>query len=351
MRHIRFRVLGGGRAALYALLGMTLSTFLSCTTPISVEKESEETPAAQQERSRVFRSEHYVVVLPAEEISAEELAEQFLGGRDRAWVIVDANGGSFFHERDVVAIPLREENPGGLTDQGYQTVPVLCYRGFVSGQERAMHIRAETFQRQMGFLQEHGYRVVGLADLLAFLHYQRGLPENAVVITVDGVNRSVYEIAYPILRRFEYPAALFVAVEAIGAYDGALNWDQIREMKASGWEIGVHASTQFDLSSPCDSVIDSENRMIIRSALSKSKQVLDEKLNQDTMALAFPYTRVTPGILHLAQSLGYRLGMTVRPGANPFFADPLALRREQISEEEDLSFQSRLKTFTPEPLP
>lgn len=351
MRPLRFRILWGWKTAVCALLGMALCTFLSCTTPFSVEKEREENPAARSERPRIFRSEHYVLYLPAEEISAEALAEQFLGGRDRAWAIVDANGRSFFNAKDVVAIPLREENPGGLTDQGYQTVPVLCYRGFVTGKERAMHIRAETFRRQMGFLQEHGYRVVGLVDLLEFLHYQRGLPENAVVITVDGANQSVYEVAYPILRAFGYPAALFVPVEAVDAYEETLNWDQIREMKANGWEIGVQAGTQFDLASPSDPVIDSENRKKIRDSLLKSKQILDEKLNQDTIALAFPFTHVTPGILHLAQSLGYRLGMTVRPGANPFFADPLALRREQVFEAEDLSFQMRMKTFKLEPLP
>ena len=238
-----------------------------------------------------------------------------------------------------------------MTDQGYQSVPVLCYRGFVTGQERAMHIRAKTFSQQLNFLKEHGYRVVGLSDLLAFLHYQKGLPEKAVVITIDGANRSVYEVAFPILRSFDYPAALFVPVEAVGAYEETLKWEQVREMKANGWEVGVYVGTQYDLTSPGDSVIDPANREKVRASLSKSKQALDEKLNQETFALAFPFTRVTPGILHLAQSLGYRLGVTVRPGANPFFADPLALRREQILEEEGLSFQARLKTFEPEPLP
>lgn len=339
----------------FILFGMACGASLSCTMSMHGKKELVEPTTAPQESLRevpqVFHSEHYVLYIPAQTISAEDLAERYLGGRDRSWVIVDANGKSMFDPEDTVAIPLREENPGGLSGQGYQTVPVLCYSGFVPGRESAMHDRAETFERQMGFLEERGYRVVSLADFLAFLHYRKGLPEKAVVLTVDGADRAVYDIAFPVLRAFDYPAALFVPVEEVGAHDEALSWEQVREMKESGWEIGVRVSARYDLSNSCDPVIDPARREKVRTSLSASKQMLDEQLDQETVALAFPFPRVTPGILHLAQSLGYRLGVTARPGANPFFADPLALRREQVFEGDGVSFQSRLKTFEHEPLP
>lgn len=352
MRRIRFRISWGWRGVFSALIGIALcASLVSCRTPDRVETEPGEATPAQPESPHVFRSEHYVVYIPSEKISAEALADQFLGGWDRAWVIEDANGASVFNVKDVVVIPLREENPGGLTKEGYQTVPILCYRGFVRDEERQMHIRADILERQMRFLKEHGYRVVGLDDLLAFLQYRKGLPQKAVLIAVEGANPSVYEIAYPILRAFDYPAVLFVPVETVGAYEEALSWEQIREMKEGGWEVGVHVGAQHDFASPSDPVIDPATREKVRESLSKCKRVLDEKLDQETMVLAFPFTRVTPGILHLAESLGYRLGVTVQPGANPFFADPLALRREQVFEGEGVSFQARLKTFESMPLP
>jgi len=333
-----------GKAFMPAFLSFVLLCTVSCVTTGTKEKATSSAEPGTRE-TEVFRSSRYVVCLLEKSSSAETLAEQYLGGRERAWVIEEANGADAFEENDTVVIPVREENPGGLEKDGYQVVPILCYHRFAVECKDELCVPAGEFDRQMAFLAEEGYHVITLNDLHEFLHYRSGLPEKAVVITIDDGYRSTYEIAYPILRKYGFTAAVFVYTDFIDAGSKALSWEQIREMKANGFDVGSHTVSHCDLTKPLKEEDDQAYRKRVRDELLKSKQILDEKLAQDTFALAFPYGNMTPGLLQLCQSLGYRLGFTVRPGNNPFFADPLALKRDQVRWNGDPPFEEYLEAF------
>jgi peptidoglycan/xylan/chitin deacetylase (PgdA/CDA1 family) len=76
-----------------------------------------------------------------------------------------------------------------------------------------------------------------------------------------------------------------------------------------------------------------------------SKKIIDKKLRQNTIYLAFPFGNYNQKILHLSEQLGYKVGLSVKRGGNPFFADPLTLRRYQIRNMDMKSFVTRLGTF------
>ena len=327
-----------------AFLAVAMLSTVACVTAGKQGTAGTGATAMEERKADVFRSDRYVVCLPTESTSAEILAGRYLGSRDRAWVIEEANGADTFGAGDAVVIPLRDENPGRLSGKGYQVVPILCYHRFAEECQDELCVSKEEFDRQIALLAGQGYHAISLGDLNEFLHYRRGLPEKSVVITIDDGYRSVYEIAYPILLKYGFTAAVFVYTDFISVGSKALTWDQLREMKASGFEVGSHTASHCDLTRPLEGESDQAYRTRVREELLISKQIIDEKLGQDTMALAFPYGNVTPAILHLCESLGYRLGMTVRSGSNPFFADPLALRRNQIQSTEGLPFEENLKT-------
>ncbi|MCK5509102.1 MAG: polysaccharide deacetylase family protein, partial [Desulfobacterales bacterium] len=83
----------------------------------------------------------------------------------------------------------------------------------------------------------------------------------------------------------------------------------------------------------------------IEKELGESKRIIDKKLKQNTVFLAFPYGRYDQRILDMCNRLGYKIAVSVKRGSNPFFADPLALKRSQILKRDIKSFISRLKTF------
>src|SRR5262245_54886386 len=85
-------------------------------------------------------------------------------------------------------------------------------------------LHPDTFEQQMRFLKSC-YTVLSLAELVS--RSMRGdVPERAVAITFDDGYRDNYEYAFPILKKYQFPATIFVATGAIGTRE--LIWhDQI----------------------------------------------------------------------------------------------------------------------------
>jgi len=166
-----------------------------------------------------------------------------------------------------------------------------------------------------------------------------------VVITVDDGYRSVYDVAYPILKKYGFTATLFIYTDFVGASRNAVTWDQLREMKVNGFEVGGHSMSHTDLTLQRDG----EDRKAFLDRIDKelrvSKQIIDEKLQQDTIFLAFPYGRYNSTVLGISERLGYEMAVSVNRGSNPAFSSPLTLKRHQILGRDMEVFVSRLKTF------
>jgi len=295
----------------------------------------------------IFRSESYAVLKLRENEDAETLAREFLGDPEKAWVIEEANRGTSFERGRLIVIPLKEEDRGGLTPEGYQIVPVLCYHHFAERCESSLCTPMSVFDRQMRFLKEEGYSVITTAELGEFLAFRRGIPKKAVVINLDDGYRSTYDIAYPILKKYGFTATLFIYTAFIGASRNALTWDQLKAMKADGFEVGSHTVNHVDLSIKLDRESEKEYLARVKKELLLSKQILDDNLNQSTQSIAFPYGKFSPAVLKLCEEAGYQLGFSVKTGGNPFFSEPLTLKRDQILKKDMDSFSVKLKTFQP----
>ena len=67
------------------------------------------------------------------------------------------------------------------------------------------------------------------------------MPRSTVVITFDDGYEDNYYFAYPVLKRYNFPATIFVIVDTIGE-EGYLNFAQVKELASSEIiDIGSHA--------------------------------------------------------------------------------------------------------------
>lgn len=295
--------------------------------------------------ARVFESKDYIVYKLQNKDTAATLAEEFLGDRNKSWVIEDANDDVAFQKNNMIVIPLKEENKGGLTSHGFQVVPILCYHRFEKDCNSSLCMPTHVFEQQIRYLYENGYRVISFGQLLDFLEYRHSLPQKAVIISIDDGYRSVYDVGYPILKKFGFRATLFIYTDFINSCKNALTWKQLAVMKADGFEIGGHTVSHSDLTRQKEGEDSQEFMARIERELRVSKQVIDKKLEQDTMLLSFPYGRYNQTVLEMTTRLGYRVAVTVKRGSNPFFADPLTLKRTQILNRDMKTFISALKSF------
>lgn len=297
--------------------------------------------------STLYQSPDYIVHQLESAESSARLAERFLGNPLKAWIIEEANPGVRFEGGQAVVVPLRRRNIGGLYADGFQTVPILTYHRFAEECQSPLCMPTAAFREQMHHLKTNGYHAITPEELLAFLEYRQPLPRRSVLITIDDGYRSTFDIAYPILRQLGFAATLFIYTELIDAAPIALTWSQILEMSRNGFTIGSHTIHHSDLTQPKEGESQSEYAARIEKELAGSKQALDRKLGQSTWVLAYPYGKYDQKVVASARQAGYTMGLSVKRGGNPFFADALTLRRDQVLERDMAMFVKRLKTFTP----
>jgi peptidoglycan/xylan/chitin deacetylase (PgdA/CDA1 family) len=313
----------------------------SCAAPQAVRPPDAAPPAPEG----VFRSPDYIIyVLKGGETPAS-LAEKFLGDARKTWVIEDANEGVAFVKDQPVAIPLKDENRAGIYHNGFQVVPVLCYHDFAKTCKSSLCVPEDIFEQQMKYLKENNYRVITLGELMGFLEFKQAIPKRSVVITIDDGYRSTYDIVFPIMKKYGFRATLFIYTAFVGASKNAVKWDQLREMKEYGFEIGSHTISHADLTKVMPAEGDDSFAQRIMKELKGSKDLIDAKLGQDTAVIAFPYGKFNKAVLDLTAKAGYKIGVSVKRGGNPVFADPLQLRRTQILKADMESFIGSIRTF------
>jgi peptidoglycan/xylan/chitin deacetylase (PgdA/CDA1 family) len=331
-RHLNFHKI----LLIIVLLGINSIVLKACAPTRATTQPSDK---------RLFRSEDYIVYLLQESKTSAELAETFLGNKNKSWIIEEANPGVRFSRGNAVVIPLKDRNRAGLSADGFQTIPILTYHRFAEDCSSPLCMPAKTFELQMRYLKENGYRVITAAELLSFLGYQQGLAQKSVLITMDDGYRSVYDIAYPILNKYDFTATLFIYTSFVGVSKMAITWDQLKEMQAKGFTIGSHTIYHSDLTKPKEGETQQEHIARVKEELYGSKRIIDKKLGQDTYFLAYPFGRYDQQSIQIAREAGYKIAMSVNRGGNAFFENPLTLHRDQVLEKDLQSFISRLKTF------
>lgn len=126
-------------------------------------------------------------------------------------------------------------------------LPVLMYHHVVPNGERCneMTVTVGRLERDLQWLAEHGYHTVLPRELAA----GQPLPEKPVLITFDDGYRSNYDLAYPLLQKYQAKAVIAIMVYMQDYWTGSfLSWDMCREMTASGLvEIGSHGYITHNL--------------------------------------------------------------------------------------------------------
>lgn len=322
-----------------ALIALALG---ACATPPPLA----ERPAAPATPEAVIAAnQEFVIYAPVAGDTMATVASRFLGSADRAWEIEDFNGRSVLEPGRVIAIPLTPRNPKGVTIDGYQTVPVLTYHRIGSGGGR-MTVSPAAFDAQLGYLQKNGYRVVRLADLQDFLEGRRQLPKKAVVITFDDGHASSWQYAYPLLKKYGFPATYFLYSDFIGSSEG-LTWTQIREMASSGLiDFQSHSKTHANLVLMLPGEAESKYRERIDVEVRQPRDSIQRQLSNKVTHYAYPYGDVNEVVVERLGQSGHRLGLTVNPGGNPFFGQPFVLRRTMVFGEHNLDqFRGLLQVF------
>lgn len=293
----------------------------------------------------------FVAVTVQDGDTLSSLASGYLNDSSKDWLISDFNDVSSISPGQKLIIPLKYYDRGGLTLKGYQTVPILSYHKFSESKADKMTVTASAFEEQMKLLVDKGYRVITLDQLFDFLDYKIQIPRKSVVITIDDGWRSTYSIAFPILKKYRYPATLFIYSDLITGRKKTLDWDLINEMAGNGIDIQCHTKSHRSLTSPAEKESFRQYYDAIEQELLDAAKTIKVKTNKEVKYLAYPFGDTNHLVIALLKRQGYRGGLTVKRDGNSFFVNDYRVNRSMIYGDFDLSqFEKSLVVLAEEAL-
>jgi Polysaccharide deacetylase len=156
-------------------------------------------------------------------------------------------------------------------------------------------VKPDTFESQLMHLARNGYQTIDTAELYAFITGKATLSGPSVMLTFDDGERSLYRVAYPLLKKHGMKAVNFIVTGRVHKKDEDrpstgkqwLTWPEVLEMHRDG-------------------VIDFQSHTLLHENMFVSERLRDfvrPGLFTDALLVDRPLVRTSPGEC-LLQDLG-----------------------------------------------
>lgn len=181
---------------------------------------------------------------------------------------------------------------------GFQqaNVSAFVYHRFGDNRYPSTNIDLDKFEAQLKFLRDNGYHVVTLSRALNELKDQK--PDTKVaVLTIDDAYRSFYSNGWPILKKYGFPATIYVNTETVGASD-FMNWREISEVSQGGIEIGNHSHAH-------PYFLNSFKKQGFLEDLVESHKSFEKGMGQIPKTYAYPYGEWNKEMVSILDSMNY----------------------------------------------
>lgn len=216
-------------------------------------------------------------------------------------------------------------------------VPILMYHHLDDVGNDSTTVTADTFHAHIKALHDNGYTAISFDELISYVDSNSMLPEKPILITFDDGYLSNYEIAFPILEKYNMKATIFVIGSSVGKsfYKDTnhpiiphFDYDQAKEMVDSGL-ISIQSHT-YDMHQwqPFEDKIARTNILmfegedeytyidILRDDFLKSSKEIYNNTDTQTNVLAFPngfHDTLSHAVL---RELGVRATLSTSFGSN-----------------------------------
>lgn len=186
-------------------------------------------------------------------------------------------------------------------------LPVAMYHHMLNAPSKLGDyvISPTQFEEDLKYIKKMGYTTINSKELLDFIENGTELPPKPIMITFDDGNESVYEYAYPLLKKYDMKAIVSIIGKQTDFFSDEnhqkhinysyLSWDELRELEESGiFEIQNHS---YDMHETPNS-----RRFGIRTKKNESKEEYKKALINDIGGLNKQITQeigVTPTVFAL----------------------------------------------------
>lgn len=212
-------------------------------------------------------------------------------------------------------------------------IPVLAYHSIGTRQdsrELKNFVSRQSFSWQMAFLNYFGYRVISMKDYEAIIKGDQKPRGREIVLTFDDANQTFEQEVYPVLKRYSFPAALFVVSESMKRQiNASLSEESLKEILESGLiTLGSASKTHPFFPALTYGQLQSETQ--------DSKKDLEQMSGKEVHYFAYPNGDLNARAVAAVKKAGYQLAFTTsHHKLKGLQESPYALTRLKISRSAD----------------
>ena len=216
-------------------------------------------------------------------------------------------------------------------------LPILLYHRVIdSPQKDSLCIAPKVFEKQMSFLFKRGFQTIFFEELLELIKTKQSLSKK-IILTFDDGYKDNYLFAFPILKKFNFKATIFLVPSFIGKTNlwdqektqaKLLNLDQILEMKEFGFSFGAHSLTHQNLTE-----LPKENAF---REINQSKIELEKLLGEKISSFCYPYGKVNETVKEQVKKVGFECALASDSGPINIEEDLFEIRRIQVFPHTNL---------------
>ncbi|PYI58324.1 MAG: hypothetical protein DMC59_08750 [Verrucomicrobia bacterium] len=247
-----------------------------------------------------------------------------------------------------------------VVDQTAQVI-IFCYHRLVDKvRYPGTEITPAAFEAQMKELKDRGITVIPMQDLLAWKRGEKNIPPRCAVVTFDDGWKSQYEVAWAIMKKFEYPFTMFIYTEGVrgGSLGGgeAITWEQLADMRDNGVDIEAHTATHQDLREGHTIMVANpggkrsrtkltgpQYEQWVRNEVVGCKELLEQRLGIKVNCFAVPFGNYNEHVKELARNAGYEAMFTVYGQPITFTSALDSLGRYAIEANKPKVFEDAVK--------
>jgi len=219
-------------------------------------------------------------------------------------------------------------------------VPILMYHRF-GYNESTLFVHPETFEQQMEYLEDRNYNVISLDELVEGIKSGRKFAHNSVVITIDDGYKDNYTYAYPVLKKYGFPATIFLISNRIGNDRDFMSWDEVREMSRYNIFFGGHTKSHTYLPSV-------EEKGALQDEIKGCKEFIEDKIGLTIDYFCYPTGGFTKHIKKIVKQAGYKGACTTNRGFAKLNRDVYELKRIKVTNSDTnkpFSFWAKLSGY------
>lgn len=226
-------------------------------------------------------------------------------------------------------------------------IPILLYHHVVAegpADPELYEVSLSQFGRQLDMIRKAGFTTVSLQRLFRVLRGEEPVPPRMLVITFDDAYRSFRELVLPVLLERQMAATVFVpaGLGDINRWDQERGFperqimcaDEIRQIAASGMEVGAHGWVHRNLKQCSEAEA--------REEIFRSREEMARCLGAPPEFFAYPYGGYKPESFALLEEAGYAGAVSVSSDEPAVTANRFAMRRVYIHPGDGL-LRFRLK--------